>query len=284
MDKKIFIRNKVFMPKSYIVAFITFAMFFFISQTSYSQSVWIHHGDKERKSGVEFVIPSFESSFFEAPTSVLFFYSRFTVLEKFDIVVDLPLSHLSTEDIPGFGNTSTNSTAVGNPYIGIEADIPQSNFTVDAGIRIPVAPDDNSGLTTGQLVESLRLEAFIPKTFAIKSNLNYERSFKSDFIVKAGGGFNIIFPDDAETEGLFQYYSQLLYNIDVLTFGGGLTGQVLFSEDGLSIEERSLHKVGIIAAIDFSPFSTGVYYYTPLDDDLSDILNSVIGFNFTFGF
>lgn len=249
---------------------------------SKAQSVWVVKDERISGVGIELMIPSLADEFTtEFPTSAFVVYGRFWASDAIRIDLDLPVSHVSAGD----GNLS--ETDIGNPYVGVGFMNSENEIFFDIGIRLPFAPDlsvsnpnASVGLFTGLLVENYNIGKYAPETFSISSQVKYRYQNSSGLIVKVGGGPDVIFPpDDADTEFFLNYHAQLLYGQNDLRIGAGFTGLLLVSESDLSFGERTIHELGIISAYDFGNVEAGAYLRVPLDEDISDQLNFILGMN-----
>lgn len=249
---------------------------------SKAQSVWVDKDERASAVGIELMIPSLADGYTtDFPTSAFVLYGRFWASEAIRIDVDLPVSHVSVSE----GDIS--ETDIGNPYVGVGFLNSENEVSFDIGIRLPLAPNystsnpnANAGLFTGVLVENYNLGKYAPETFSITTQAKYRYQNSSGLIVKVGGGPDVIFPpDDADAELFLNYHTQLLYGSDDFRIGAGFTGVLIISEKDMSFGDRTIHELGILSAYDFGSVETGAYLRVPLDDDINDQLNFVLGLN-----
>ena len=266
------------------VVFVIFLIFGLQSRSS-AQSVWVDKEEGVSAVGIELMIPSLSDEYStDFPTSALVLYGRFWAGDNIRIDVDLPISHVSVNE------GDLNETDIGNPYVGAGFVNTENGVSFDIGIRLPLAPNfnvsnpnDNLGLFTGLLVENYNIGKYAPETFSITSQVKYRWQNSSGLIVKVGGGPDVIFPpDDADAEILLNYHSQLLYGTEDLRIGAGFTGLLIVSESDISFGDRTIHELGIISAYDFGNVEAGAYLRVPLDEEISEDLNLVLGLNLLF--
>lgn len=251
-------------------------LIFVVTSSGQGQSGWVDSDEYKSKVGLELMIPSFDDMLgSEFPTSALLIYTQISLSEKAGLKINVPISHFSSS----FADMS--ETGIGNPYLGIIFYDINPDLDLDLGLRLPLASEDNFGLTTGALIENYNLGIYSPETFSVTSNLKYCWKEESGLIIKMGGGPDVIKPKDQDTELLANYYGQVLYGPDDFMVGIGITGLVIVTESDLSFSERSIHDLGITGSIDFNSVQTGAYLRITLDDDLNDEINFVLGLNLT---
>lgn len=269
----------------YGIVVLILLLTFGIHSKSEAQSVWVDKDESKSAVGIELMIPSLTDEFStEFPTSVFVLYGSFWASDQIRIDVDLPVSHVSA------GDGDLSETDIGNPYVGVGFMNADKEVAVDIGIRLPFAPNSdvsnpnaNVGLFTGALIENYNIGKFAPETFSITSQVKYRYRNASGLILKVGGGPDVIFPpDDADAEFLLNYYGQLLYKSEDLRIGAGFTGLLIVSEEDLSFGDRTIHDLGILSAYDFGAMEAGAYLRVPLDEDIGDQLNFVLGLNLLF--
>lgn len=248
-------------------------LFLILPLLGYSQSIWIKQPETETTIGLESVIPAFEGDGYDSPTGLLFVYANIVLAHDVNLQVDLPVSRLGNSD-----------TGIGNPYLGIEFSVPDKNLKFDLGVRLP-AFDFSLASGLGVVLQPHRVGTFWPDGVTITVNADYRYGTGPGFFFRVGGGPVLIFPDSFDDgELLLKYYGQLLYNINQLTFGGGLVGRASVTAGGLTLEERTLHSVGLLGSYDFGMLNAGAYLRRSLDDALNDALNFVAGLNLAVSF
>lgn len=237
-----------------------------------SQSIWSRdtHIDRTPTVGTEVLVPSLDLLEPEFPALALYLYGHFPVAERFNINVDLPVSHYAIDG-------GDAGTAIGNPYIGIEYEMQGGHTIFDFGGRIPLADEMSGALTSGLLVEQYQAAPFITDVGALLANVHFSTANRSGWVLRGGGGTELAFPENGGGEMFVKYYGQLLYDIDPLAVGGGLSGNVLATQGNMSYAERSVHMAGLTGRYKLQGASVGAHIKLPLDDDLGEILRYVIG-------
>lgn len=271
---------------SFKPALVVLLLIFGFQIRSSAQSVWIDEGERTSKVGIEAMIPSLSdfNSDVDFPTSAVVLYGQIRANDRLSIKIDLPVSHLSV------GDSDISETDIGNPYIGIAIFNKESSVLFDLGFRLPLAPSfnisdpgNNAGLFTGVLVENYNLGKYVPETFSITSQIKYRWQNPAGLIVKFGGGPDLIFPpDDADAELFLNYHSQFLFSTGDFRIGAGFTGLLFISENDISFGDRTIHDLGILSVYDFGPIEAEAYLRVPLDDEIRNDLNFVLGLNLLF--
>lgn len=252
-----------------------------LNSTSVAQSIWVDAEESKSLIGAELMIPAIDDMVTtEFPTSVVLLYSRIRLNDAVSIKVDLPISHFSVD-----GDLS--ETDIGNPYLGIGLHNMTPGLSLDMGVRLPFAPknkltepESNLGLITGALIENHNLGIYMPDTYSLTANFNYRWESDTGLILKVGGAPDLIVPNgDFDNEFLFNYYGQILYGGSDFNIGAGLTGLYLTTEEGISNGDRTIYNLGLLGSYNFDAVKLGTYLRVPLDDDINDILNFVLGLN-----
>lgn len=226
----------------------------------------------------EAMIPSFDNFLgAEAPSAAFELYTRFPVGDNLSLIASLPVSHFEAGG-SAFGDIS--ETAIGNPYIGGRFGSRNSTeISFEAGVHLPLASADDTGLLTGQLLENHNLGRFLTETMTLSGLLRYRQDRESGIVLRAGGGPDLWIPteDGPSTELAVTYYGQMLYRADAITVGAGFTGLTLITDDDLSYGDRTLNDLGVMGSYRSGNFRTGAYLRVPLDDEVNDFLNFVLG-------
>ncbi|UCG51420.1 MAG: hypothetical protein JSW58_14730, partial [Candidatus Latescibacterota bacterium] len=213
-------------------------------------------------------------------TSANFLSCRFR-FQKVAIVGEIPFAHYGVDN----GSSDSGDNALGNPYVGVELWSREDVF-FELGGRLPVAPDDDeeggAAAMVGLFTDFVdRLEAFASDAVPIVAAFNYLYKGQSGlgFRLRGGTSFQIATGEREETEWFVLYGTQIGYWGPVVNFSGGLSGRLWVTEDAGSFGEQTWHQV--VLALGFAPgvVQPSVNIRFPLDEDLSDILDWVVGIN-----
>ena len=258
-----------------------------------AQPIWL-----EQPSGnsiaIEVLKPNFKGDDdFTFISSALFLSGRFSLGGNLIFVGEVPLAHANLDDIkivdPSTGETIfeldfESETIIGNPYVGLQFHKPGSNIFTEIGGRIPVTPDDKfSASSIGASADFDRLEAFASDLLAITGKINYHNKNASNLVIRLRGGPTVWIPtDEGDTELLLDYSAQVGYEGQQVSVIGGLTGRLIVTEEDLDFGERTFHHLGASASLNLGTVSLGIHFRIPIDEDLSDSIDSVLGLNLVF--
>lgn len=270
---------KSLFSKTFLLSLLLSAVCTGVSSTAYGQ-IWTDHNEHDPGIvSVEAMIPAFDDFLgAEAPSSTWELYTRFPVTGNLSVIASLPVSHFETS---GRALADISETSIGNPFLGVRIKTTSHNVDIDAGVRLPVASNDDTGLLTGILIDNHSLSRFTTETTTFSGVLRYHRDWESGLILRAGIGPEIWLPDEG-SELIATYYGQLLYRSDPLTLGAGFSGLNLVTESDISFGDRTLTDIGILGSYRFGNFRTGAFLRFPLDDEISDFLDFVLGINLGF--
>ncbi len=244
-----------------------------------AQSIWTSPSESSSFS-VEWLKPEFSNaedmSFF---SSALFLSGRVWVHNNVRVVGDLPFANVDFKD-------GEADLGVGNPYLGVEVGAPNSPLWGEVGVRAPLASEDNSALGVGFWADYDRCEAFMPDVLSIVGLGHYQYQHRSGLSARfrAGPLFQVDTNKDAigdRTEAYAVYSAHGWYDIEKARFGAGLTGRMLVTEADLNLGERTVHQLGLFLIGKFGGVEPGLHLRMPLDQDLNDILDFVVGLNVT---
>ena len=245
-----------------------------------AQSLWMDQ-TSDRAIFVEFLKPEFEGADnADFLTSDIFLSGRFPITSVVAVEAEMPFSRYGTDD----GAVERSQSAIGNPYLG--ARIRGSALTTRVGVRLPVASgDDGTALTSGRLTDYDRFEAFLPDVFSVNASFAGPTQLSESFVLNMGGGpALLLFTEDTggdDSEIYAQYFLVPQYNGQMVTVKAGVTGRALMTESDLNFGERSSHQVGMAAALNYGTVRPGLHLRIPLDEDLSEDIDYVLGVNAT---
>ena len=96
------------------------------------------------------------------------------------------------------------------------------------------------------------------------------------------GALMIPTEDGDESELCIDYNAAFWFPFEKINLGCGFAGRFLATESNLNFGERTMHQLGFAGNYDFGNFKPGIHFRTPLDKDLTDVLNYAYGFSLTF--
>lgn len=193
-----------------------------------------------------------------------------------------PFAHARLES--NFGDDEISGTVAGNPYLGTEIYSTSGSVFLEAGLRLPLTPDESSsGVSSAQFIGTRidvdHVTAFLTESVPVQVVGNYVYApATSDFSLRLRFGSETVVSTNETTDSeLFTVYAaQGWYEADRLDVGFGLTGRWLATEDG-SFGGNSFHQLGLTAIATLERVRPGVLLRVPIDDDLSTSYNYVFG-------
>lgn len=245
-----------------------------------AQSIWLDRS-QDKSIGLEVMRPNFSAEEGDEVSGLLLFLSlRAPMTPQFRFVGELPFVRSSYESNFFFTRSGSQST-VGNPYLGFEIGQRGTPFLGEFGIRLPAASEDKFGAVLMGIVSDYdRLEAFIPNTVSITGMLNYCHREASGFALRLRGGPSLLLnTDEDDTELFIGYSAQAGYEAPRFSLLGGFTGRAIMTEEDADFDERSIHQLGFNASAQFGKLRPGLHLRLPLDDDLQESLDAVLGLN-----
>ena len=236
--------------------------------------------------GLEILKPKFDSQIDRLGfmNMVWILSGQYYVSDRVAIVYDLPISFYAPEEKTTFDKSETS---FGNPYFGIRLDSPigeKNKFTGRVGLRIPIASEEKySAASIGLYTSFDRLEAFIPELFStsFSGTFTTKTSENIDFNFSLGGDLMKDTDDGGESEFYINYNFEFIADIDNILLLGGFTGRYLATEDG-DFEELSVHQIGFSGYYNGENFKPGILFRLPVDDDLNELVDMVIGIKLIF--
>ncbi len=212
-------------------------------------------------------------------TSAWFLSSRWRVSPSLRIVGELPFAYASVKD-PFLGG-SESAAAVGNPYVGIEVGSRDSRVSFDFGVRAPLADEDQDiALATGLAADLDRWEAFLPEVLPITGIVSYRYRDPSGFGIRFRGGPALwlnVGESDADPELFALYSGQVMYENRRVSLAGGLSGRAIVTEGDLDFGQRTIHQLGLGAAVALGQVRPGIQLLVPVDDEWSDLVDYSVG-------
>lgn len=192
------------------------------------------------------------------------------------MLANYPVAHFGVDN--EFFNES--ETAIANPYVGFEFRRPGTSSFIELGGRVPLAPDDKLGaLLYGTFADINRLGAFAPDLLTVTGKFNYYNENASNLIVRLRGGSTVLIPtDEGDTELVLDYSAQVGYKGSQISVIGGLSGQLIVTEEDLDLGERTIHQLGASASLNLGSVRPGIHFWIPMDEDL-DFIDFVLGLN-----
>jgi hypothetical protein len=273
-------------------------MLFIISTVLPAQSIWLDRSAK-KSVALEFLKPNFDEDMGIKSAYALFASLRLPISPSVSLAVELPISHTIYKEYDYNWDAyyytdfirihEESETAIGNPYIGFEIPNGKDVFW-EMGLRLPMASKEKYYAEAVGIFSDLdRAEAFGSKVLPFHLSFNYCHRQASGFAIRLRGGPDLWINTDSEpgsdkTELYLHYSAQLGYENAQFCFLAGITGKWWVTGEDMDFGERTFHQLGFEAGLKFGRIHPGIHLRLPLDEDLSDILDSVIGLNCSYQF
>lgn len=249
---------------------------------------WLDRGPAGAVS-LEFLRPTFNPE--GAPQGSTFFLgARLPVGQAMRIVLDVPFTYANhTLNCGDFVCIETEAgSAIGNPYVGIEVGKDGSPLLLEVGARGPLAKaatlDDLGVLAFGMMADVDRIEAFLPDAITLGGNLHYVTRSTSGLGLRLHGGLTGLIPTESgeevaldDQELLASYGIHAWYGPGSARVGAGFTGRWTVTNEESSFAESSFHQVGLDGEMAFGIVRPGIHLRLPVDKDLSEIVDFVLG-------
>lgn len=250
-----------------------------------AQTLWLDHG-RESRLTLEFNRPSLEESEFADISIYTMFFNLHLPLGKTTALVGtVPLVYGSINYSDFFGDDYDDSeTAMGNIYAGLEIQNNNSSAMWEIGFYLPTASNEKGVVSDGLIVEWIdRPGAFAPEYIIANALVNILHEESSGLHLRFRAGPSLWFNTgdrSADTEVFIQYGGKVGFQTGQAGFYAGLNGHLWLSQDNLkSIGDKTFHQLAISAHIGNRPIQVGAIMRFPLDEDLTDIYNYILGLN-----
>jgi hypothetical protein len=192
--------------------------------------------------------------------------------ERQRLVISFPISRFSPEE------STLAGTKVGNPYLGIDLGGFVSGWYGQVGARLPIMSDSEaSAAFIGTLTDFDRAEAFLVDVTSLIGTVGYRHRESSGLMVQGrlGGSLWLATGDAAgDSELLAHYGFRVGYDRERILLGLGLTGRLLVTEE--DAEDRGTHQITLDLGYRLGRFIPSVGLRLPVEEELSNVLNSVV--------
>jgi len=251
-----------------------------------SQSIWLPPAEGSSVSLEVFKADWAGDANVTFASAAWFLTGRYQTSPSITIVGELPLSRFGRKSVGLFNPEAEN--AVGNPYLGMLINPENSLLIGEAGVRIPITPDDKFGASlNGWYSEFDRWEAFIPDLLTVRGRLG-KKVISSSGNVHArflGGGTLWIPTEGGDAEVFADAVGQIWLRGDQFMFGATLSGRTLLTASDANFTERSEFQLGFGASGTFGNVRPGFHVHLPLGDEglmgIGGAVDVVFGVNIT---
>jgi hypothetical protein len=191
--------------------------------------------------------------------------------------------------------------ALGNLYVGVQMQstaMAEQNMSFALGARFGTADNEKANaLAIAGVADFLNYQRYYAKAWSLYFNFSQGSNPLNRLVFGYEMGLDLIFKDrpvfymiDTQTSTRTEVGSSIdsdswvHYGFHISGRDGPfllrteLAGVFLLSEPHLSITERFVKELAFGLFLEGETFRPGVYYVLPLDDDVNDVLNDVVGF------
>ncbi|MDX1407584.1 MAG: hypothetical protein R3330_05605 [Saprospiraceae bacterium] len=207
-------------------------------------------------------------------TLATFINGQFPVSDNVALIFELPVAFASFD--------GESSTGVGN--IGVGLNVYGQQFSGHFSIGIPTA-DDSEAAFAGIFADvTERFNAFNSENVPIKVYGNLLERPVEGFAYRVRGGFDLTIPTDdfGETELLFGLTALAGYAFSGGLVQAGLSTITILTEEDLDFSERVIESIVMSGEFGSGNIVPGVILRIPIDADLSDLYNLVVGVSVDF--
>ncbi|UCE65868.1 MAG: hypothetical protein JSU85_13565 [Candidatus Zixiibacteriota bacterium] len=230
---------------------------------------------------IEFLLPDFDNDIGYSGW-VIFVKSEVKINKGNYFIFDVPIGH-GERAVSFWGDES--ETAIGNPYAGFRLGSNKLPLTFDIGIRVPLSSENNSlARLAGGFSDIYRLDAFILDYFTFQSMVNYRSNRINDLNGEISLGPRIwLYTGDSEyaddTEFFFAYNIKTFYSWSNFDAGVGISGLLCLTEDEFLGEDSMVNTLKFESSFATGNARPGIEISLPVDDDLDEVMDMVIGLN-----
>ncbi|MBL7961231.1 hypothetical protein JNL27_13440 [bacterium] len=242
-----------------------------------------------RTVSLEWLKPSLSNDeYYTFGTSVYNLTARLPMNDKHTFIVEVPFSHYGFEYDDGGFNFSETENTVGNIYVGMEIGEKDNPVFTEFGVRLPTVSGNKSGAQSiGILTDWDRLDGFVNDIIPVTFKVNNYVKYPSGFVTRVRVGPEFWFATNDEEVDKFELF--ILYSahggLEAEKFGIGIGFNGRFWPtlgENSKLSEQMTHQMDVNFFAKFKNVRPGLYLRAPVDDDISEVLNSVFGLRIDF--
>ena len=248
-----------------------------------AQSMWVNRG-QEGGFALEYLRPIFRGNSGMSLLSGIYVVSaRTRVSNKIQVVAELPVAHVSFNSSFVGDRSSTN---IGNVYLGLTSGSPDEGTSVDMGVHLPTVGEDAEAVALGFLGDYDRFEMYIPDFVSFGVRIDRKDRSLEGMTWRVRFGPTVLLPtgDFGDTEVDVAYGFASGFENVTTTVSLGVTGRWHVTSDGASFGESSIHQITLLGSHRFDRIRVGAQFRIPVDDDLDNNLERVLGLSVTLPF
>ena len=189
-------------------------------------------------------------------------------------VAVLPYTSASFEEFE-----SDNSTAFGNPYVGVETGAVGAPVTAQLGVYLPLASEDAfEPAALGFIGDFDHAEAYLPNVLTPRGGVQYRKLAPSGFVWGVRGGLAGWVPTeggDAELVGDYGFMAGVDRAPVRLT--ASFSGRIIATAEEADLGEKTFHQLAFEATYLGQGAEPYLFIRVPLDDGLSESFEHTLG-------
>jgi hypothetical protein len=248
-----------------------------------AQSMWVNRGS-EGGFALEYLRPAFNGSpDFTLLSGIYVVSFRGPMSHRVQLVGELPVVHTSYKN-SFLGDGS--STDIGNLYVGLSSGSTDSGTVVETGIHLPIAGSTADALPLGMLGDYDRYEMYLPDVLALGVRVDHKSPMSDGLFTRLRFGPTVLFPTgnggDTDVDlgyGFATGFENATTNVSI-----GVTGRWRLTGSSGSFGEKSVHQATLLGSQRLGPVRVGAQLRIPVDDQLDNYLERVLGLSVTLPF
>ncbi len=256
-------------------------LIFILNGQSMGKSL-IQAWSRDPQIAIEWYHPSFSHSELSALTSTSFISISLPVSNALRFKADIPFSYHKWTN----SSYKEGQFAPCNPYIGLERFFPDSRFSLDFGVRLPLNEQGNYFINEN--ADYYRFSASDYKTWVIRANLHYIKHLPSGFSYQFIFGSFASLRTDSEwkDEWFLNYGGHVRYQYSNFLIGAGIKGIACLTDDFVSgelnghpVHHRTSHQFYFEVGSPQKNWTPSLYMAFPFDTNISrnSDLNFILG-------
>jgi hypothetical protein len=217
---------------------------------------------------LNFLRPKFAVGGTSLTSGAAFLSGRFPTGGGYSLRVELPYAHF---DVSG-----TTSSAVGNPYIGLEKAVREWNL--ELGFRPALTPDGEfAGQIVGVASDVTQIEAWLPHVATLATRATYRHRAPTGMTTELGFAPAAWIPTEGgDVEVVLTHFGSLGYSGSKVWTALGIGGVLGVTADG-DFGERTFYQLGASVGLTQGQVRPALHVMLPLDDAISSDVDFVIG-------
>jgi hypothetical protein len=173
---------------------------------------------------------------------------------------ELPFSYM--HDSNEFLEENTSSS-IGNPMIGMTLG-GEGNRDIEFGLRLNMADDAEMSNMYAAFADLSRWEAYVPSLWSMYGQVRWQRA-TNGLLWELNVGPNVWMPEEGDVEMWAIYGAGVGYAGKNYRLAARTTGRLWMTQDGLNIDERTNHQVGLFADFGKGNWRPGMELRLPVD-------------------